>query len=188
MLATLVSTLALMRPLAVSRSALSTEFPTVPCWVPPATRCPIPTMQTQEEVETAVEQAIQFADHTISILGEDVPPPKSLAFLKEAISRVEQAGLSPLREAIYVTLIEQTLDYEVVDDGKLVLSSLDYNDTEDERVLSKMQYLYRYGINMLQMGYIAGDAVKSIVLEKLAARVSMSGEEFDKWLDMPAVA
>ena len=55
------------------------------------------------------------------------------------------------------------------------------------RVMEKLSYIYRYGITMFQRGMLAEEPLKEIVLTKIASRVGMNGEEFDQWLQVPAV-
>ena len=39
----------------------------------------------------------------------------------------------------------------------------------------------------LVAGMLAAEPLKKIVLDKIASRVGMSGEEFDQWLNIPSV-
>ena len=39
---------------------------------------------------------------------------------------------------------------------------------------------------MYKRGFIDGGALKTIVLERMAARVGLDGPGFDQWLAMPA--
>ena len=54
-------------------------------------------------------------------------------------------------------------------------------------VQERMTYLYNYGIKMLVGGLISESDLKTIVLDRMAKRVEMTGAEFDRSLGMEAV-
>ena len=91
-----------------------------------------------------------------------------------------------ITQRLYELMVEQTLDYDVADE-KLVLTAVDYANRDDEAVREKLSYIYRYGITMYQKEMIAKEPLMTIVLERIASRVGMNGEEFDQWLQVPAV-
>ena len=66
-------------------------------------------------------------------------------------------------------------------------TKVDYANTDDPKVKEKMAYIYSYGITMFKRNFIAGDALKEIVLERIAGRIGMDGPTFDQWLEIPAV-
>ena len=148
-----------------------------------APRATLVMEDTPKEVNVA-EQATAAIDSVMGMLGDDMDPPKSLATLKGAIQEGDKLKIG---SAMYAVLVEQCLDYEVVD-GKLVQpSKLDFKDLESEELKKKMSYVYAYGINMYKMGYIGEEPLKEAII-KIAGRVEMDGPQFDKWLEMPAVA
>ena len=105
--------------------------------------------------------------------------------LKDAVGEGE---LAAVRIAQYVLLIDQTLDYELdPETSKVSASALDLSKTDDEVVVTKMRYLYTYGIKMYMAEMVTQDQLQAVVLEKLASRVNMDGAALDKWLEVPAV-
>eukprot|EP00316_Scyphosphaera_apsteinii_P021375 CAMPEP_0119303138 /NCGR_PEP_ID=MMETSP1333-20130426/4624_1 /TAXON_ID=418940 /ORGANISM="Scyphosphaera apsteinii, Strain RCC1455" /LENGTH=173 /DNA_ID=CAMNT_0007305731 /DNA_START=45 /DNA_END=566 /DNA_ORIENTATION=+ len=143
----------------------------------------------------AMMQELNFADlatasidNVLRMCGEDVEPPKSLVSLKLAVKNDDEVAMST---GMYNVLVEQTLDYDTVGEGeamRLKATSLDYSQTDDDRVKQKMRYVYSYGISMYQRGLIAPELLKDIVLNRLASRVGMDGPAFDQWLEMPPAA
>ena len=130
------------------------------------------------------EMATSAVDSILGMLDDGVDPPPSLGSLKAAISEGEATAIAQM---LYTVLSEQTLDYDVSEDGKLVPTVADYSNKEDALALEKMSYIYTYGIKMYKSGILDGESLKKIVLERLAGRVGMDGPQFDKWLAIPAV-
>jgi len=143
--------------------------------------------EAASEAPTAVdiaESASRAIDTLVGMLDDGVSPPPSLLALKQAIESGESETIA---KALYELLVEQTLDFDMSEERKLVETKVDYSQTDNALVREKMLYVYTYGISMFKRGYISGDALKEVVLEKVAARVGMDGPEFDKWLNIPAV-
>ena len=140
------------------------------------------TVVVAEEQDMA-EMATAAIDTLMGMLGDDTAPPKTLVPLKQAIQSGEGDAIS---KELYCVLVEQTLDYDV-EDSKLVPTSVDYKNLTDPKVREKCSYIYSYGITMFKRDMIAGEVLKEIVLECIAGRIGMSGEEFDQWLDIPKV-
>ena len=129
------------------------------------------------------EMATAAIDTLMGMLSDDAEPPKTLVPLKQAIQGGKGDAIS---KELYCVLVEQTLDYDVVD-SKLVPTTVDFTKLDDPRVREKTSYIYSYGITMFKREMIAGDTLKEIVLERIAGRLNMSGEEFDQWLEIPKV-
>ena len=129
------------------------------------------------------ERATAAIDTIMGMMGEGVDPPTSLIDLKNSVSAGDPMDIG---DKMYLLLCEQSLDYDLVD-GTMVKSTLDYSNKDDPKVKEKIGYVYSYGINMYKMGLVSGDRLKDAVLSKVASRVSMTGEELDKWLEIPAV-
>jgi len=130
--------------------------------------------------------AAQAIDQMMSILQEGVQPPPSMMQLKQSLNDGDEHAM---KTNIYLLLVDQSLDYDTVEEGDLVSmvpTTVDYYNTEDPRVKDKMRYVYSYGISMFKRGMIDGEHLKSIVLEKLAGRIGMDGPTFDQYLEMPA--
>jgi len=142
---------------------------------------PAPAPRQPPNVAEAAQTSI---DNVLQMLSPDVEPPKSMLPLKEAISGGDTLVIGA---ALYDMLIEQTLDYDVTEEKKMVASTRDYSKTDDPLVKEKIGYVYTYGINMLKRGLIAEDAVRDIVVGKICSRVGMDGAELDQWLQIPAV-
>lgn len=129
------------------------------------------------------DTATAAIDSIMRMLSDEAEPPKSLLAVKNAVSDGDAMGIG---EALYLLLVEQALDYDMVE-GQMVPTVVDYSNTDDEKVREKMAYIYQYGISMFKRGYIGQDALKDAVLNKIAARVNMDGPGFDQWLAIPAV-
>lgn len=142
---------------------------------------PAVRMQEDKEINLA-ETATAAIDSVLGMLGDGAEPPKGLMPLKNAVADGEPMAIG---NAMYLLLVEQCLDYDVVD-GLMVPTTLDYGKTDDPKVKEKMQYIYSYGISMFQRKYISQDDLMDAVLTKVASRVGMDGPAFDKWLEMPA--
>ena len=136
------------------------------------------------DAEAALEQATAMCDRCVSMMNDECTPPTALADLKDAIA---SGDLPAVRVAQLSLLIEQTLSFDVSEDGVLSPTALDVSNKDDEEVMGKYQYLYSYGIKMFTAGLVPQDKLQQIVLEKLAARVGLDGPAFDKWLQVPAV-
>jgi len=122
-------------------------------------------------------------DQVMSMLG-DVQPPASLTDLKEAIADGDSIDIA---KKLFLVLLDQSIQYDVTDDRTLVPTTVDFTATEDPRVRDKLAYIYTYGITMYQRGYIPGDWLEGVILDKVASRVGMDGPAFDQWLQIPAV-
>jgi len=130
------------------------------------------------------ETATAAMDSMMGALGPDVDPPKAMLPLKEAISSGDPLEIG---SALYSLVVENALDYDVSEDKAIVKSDLDFSNRDDPRVRDKITYAYTYGIGMFKRGFIAEDALKDAVINKVAARVDLDGPGLDKWLEMPAV-
>ena len=156
-------------------------MPSLKAGVTAARVSPAVRMQQDKEINLA-ETATAAIDSVLGMLGDGAEPPKGLMPLKNAVADGEPMAIG---NAMYLLLVEQCLDYDVVD-GLMVPTTLDYGKTDDPKVKEKMQYIYSYGISMFQRKYISQDDLMDAVLTKVASRVGMDGPAFDKWLEMPA--
>ena len=141
-------------------------------------RLPAPSM-----CQATLEQAEKMCDGLVAMLSDDCTPPTELATLKEAIAAGDVAAI---RGAQLELLIEQTLAFDLTEDGKLVPTKMDISNKEDEEVMKKMAHLYAYGIKMFKMDMIGQESLQSVVLERLAKPVGLDGKAFDEWLAVPA--
>lgn len=133
--------------------------------------------------QEVLEQAEKMCDGLVAMLSDDCTPPTELATLKEAISGGDVAAI---RVAQLELLIEQTLAFDITEEGKLEPTKLDISNKEDEEVMQKMAHLYAYGIKMFKMDMIGQEPLQNIVLERLAKPVGLDGKSFDEWLAVPA--
>lgn len=129
------------------------------------------------------ETASAAVDGVLQMLGDDTEPPKSLLAVKQSVQEGDELEIGA---ALYLLLVEQALDYDMVE-GKMVPTTVDYGNKDDPKVREKLGYIYSYGISMFKKNYIAEDALKDAVLNKVANRVGMDGPAFDQWLAIPAV-
>ena len=107
------------------------------------------------------EKATAAMDQMLSMLSEGVDPPASLITLKQAVSSGDNKEIT---KALYSVLIDQTLDYDVTEEGMLVNTKADYSKPEeDELVKEKMMYIYGYGITMFKRGFIEPEPLKELV-------------------------
>ena len=86
---------------------------------------------------------------------------------------------------LYEGTIEGELAFQLNDDQLLepLDGSLDWTNTEDETVKTKMSYLYRMGLNMLSGGSPeVQEKIKELVFEKLVKKTGLEGKAFDDWL------
>ena len=134
--------------------------------------------------EGMAQMATSACDTLMGMLADGTEMPKAMIPVKEAVQSGDDAEIS---KQLYKLLVEQTLDYDSTEEGMLVPTTVDYSKTDDPKVKEKMTYIYSYGITMFKRDMIGGEALKEIVLSDIAGRVNMSGEEFDKWLEIPAV-
>lgn len=145
---------------------------------------PVPAPEPPPAPPSVADAAQTSIDSILSMLDEGVEPPKSMLALKEALTGGDAMATGA---ALYNVLIEQTLDYDLTVERKMVPTTLDYSKTDDPKVKEKIGYVYTYGINMLKRNLISEDAVKDIVTGKICSRVGMDGAEMDQWLQIPAV-
>jgi len=138
---------------------------------------------SEPQAPSMADLSTQSIDRFLEML-DGVEPPPSVMNLKAAVQAGDEAAMA---EGMYLLLIDQSLDYDIGEDGSVTKTKLDLSDTSDEAVKEKFRYVYSYGITMLSRGMIAQEPLQKAVLEKLAGRVGMDGPEFDKWLQMPAV-
>ena len=76
------------------------------------------------------------------MLPDGTEPPASLLPLKSAVSDGDDGAIV---EALYTVMIDQTLDFDVTDEGMLMPTSADYSKYEtDPAVREKMSYIYSY--------------------------------------------
>ena len=163
------------------------------------------------EEPSPLELATKMCDNFVEMCERGgATPPTALATLKEAI---REGDLPAVRAAQYELLIQQTLEYDLDEEKQSVTAaSIDYSKTDDEAVVAKMKYLYTYGIKvrcghisdtfiasaltdrawprsaqMFMSDMLTQEQLQQIVLDKLASRVGMDGQAFDKWLEVPAV-
>ena len=130
-----------------------------------------------------VEVANNACDQLIAILGDETEPPSSLLDLKEAISGGDQGDIA---QKLYLTMVQQSLDYDTID-GKLQPTNVNYSDKESPELKDKVSYIYLYGITMYKRGLLPGEWLQGVVVDQIASRVGMTGEQLDKWLNIPAV-
>jgi hypothetical protein len=78
-------------------------------------RSPALAMQEQNMAETATVAM----DNLIGMLSDGVEPPSRMRALKGAVGEGDDAKITV---ALYSLMVEQTLDYDVTEDGKLVKS------------------------------------------------------------------
>jgi hypothetical protein len=128
------------------------------------------------------ESADTFIETLTNALGEGVEAPKELEALKEA--RASGAEMKVLASIIYELMIERGMMYdEEPETGTLTPTDFDIkNNLDIKEVKDEFFYLYKYGMMLMDRGVLTGDAVKTIVLERLIKRTAMSPEDFDKWL------
>ena len=125
-----------------------------------------------EPTPSIADNATAAIDKVLSSLGPDTDPPASLLSLKSAISDGDEPTIS--RE-LFCLLIEQTLDYDMTEEGTVIKSIIDYSNKDDPEVRGRMEYVYGYGIQMFQKGFISADVLKPIVEERIASRVGLDG-------------
>jgi hypothetical protein len=136
-----------------------------------------------EDIDLA-STATAAIDNIMAMCPDDVDPPTAaMADLKSAVSSGDTMEIG---NKMYLLLIEQCLNYDIMD-GKMQKTVVDYSNLEDEEVMKKMTYIYTYGISMFKKGLVAEDALKDAVLNRLAAKVGKDGPGFDQWLAIPAV-
>ena len=144
-----ISLLAALLPCALAlRAELPRPMPTRTCARVAARVARPPTLQ-EKEVENLVEQASAACDQVMGTLSEGVDPPRALAALKEAMYAAEAEKIT---EALYGLVVEQTLEYNVVD-GKLVAGTTEWRE-DSEEAQQKMKYVYSYGIAMFKRGML----------------------------------
>jgi len=138
-----------------------------------------------EDAPGTAEMATAAIDQLLRMLPDDTDPPATLLPLKSAISDGDDPAIIA---ALYAVMIDQTLDFDVSDEGMLVQTVADYSKYEsDPAVREKMSYIYSYGITMYQRGMIGEQPLKDLVESKIASRVGLDGAGLDQWLSVPAV-
>jgi hypothetical protein len=139
--------------------------------------------KTQLTLEQRIEESADYCVETMTnALGEGVEAPPELKALKQACA--DGAGVSQLNLMIYELMIERGMLYdEAPETGTLTLTEFDIKDNLDvEEVKDEFFYLYSYGMQLIDQGFLTTDDVKIAVLERLIPRTGLSPEEFDTWL------
>ena len=154
-------------------------------WRVPSVRAPARAAVRADGDTNVAELATKAIDQVLAQLGDGVEPPPSIGKLKALA--LEDGAPEVLSETMFLLLIERTLEYDTSESGKLEPTKTDYSAKPDAMVAEKLGYAYTYGIAMFKQGLISADFLKSAVLERLAGRIGMTGEEFDEFLAMPAV-
>jgi hypothetical protein len=132
------------------------------------------------EGEISIAAAAQSSiDACLERLGPGEEEPKSLQPLKDAISEGDAVKMGA---GLFKLLAEQSLDYDLNDEGKIVRTTIDYSNTDDEKVKERMSYIYKYGINMMMRDLISQEDLMQLVISDVASRVGMDGPAFDTWL------
>eukprot|EP00965_Chrysotila_dentata_P228899 6196868-Pleurochrysis_carterae.AAC.1 len=85
------------------------------------------------------ESASRAIDTLVGMLDDGVSPPPSLLALKQAIESGESETIA---KALYELLVEQTLDFDMSEERKLVETKVDYSQTDNALVREKMLYVY----------------------------------------------
>ena len=115
-------------------------------------------------------------------LGKGVDPPPELEELRTA--RDEGADPSTLALKVYILMIEQGMLYDS-DPDTGVMTPTNFNIKEGleiPEVKQEFDYLYKYGISLIQRGAVDAEVIKEEVKKRLISRTGLSPEEFDKWL------
>jgi hypothetical protein len=138
-----------------------------------------PQLTVDEKME---DSADMFVETMTSALGEGVEAPPELEALKQA--RAQNAGVPKLALNIYELMIERGMLYdEAPDTGTLTPTEFDIQANLDvQEVKDEFGHLYKYGMQLMERGYLTPEEVKTTVLERLIKRTGMSPEEFDAWL------
>lgn len=132
--------------------------------------------------QAVVDMARDQATNLRTILGT-VPPPPELLALETSVEK--GAASVELGQKMFELLCTMTLDFVTDPVSKTVKPAENPEVLEKTPELqSKMTYLYTYGMRMLTGGLMEIDTLKDLVVEKLATRVGMTGEELDAWLDV----
>jgi hypothetical protein len=135
--------------------------------------------QRNEALATSVEAML--SEFPKKLVPGSTPP--------EAIAKLDEALKAKDYVAMYIGLYEVTIEGELafqLNDDQLLEpldGSLDWTNTEDETVKTKMSYLYRMGLNMLSGGSPeVQEKIKELVFEKLVKKTGLEGKAFDDWL------
>lgn len=112
------------------------------------------------------------------------PGPIELDRLEAGIEK--GASAEELGEHMFELLITVTLDFKADPETKSIeaVDSPGATLEASSDLQAKMQYLYTYGVRMMTTGLLDVDKLKDIILTKIAARVSMTGEQLDEWLEV----
>ena len=144
------SLLAALLPAACAlRAELPRPAPTHAC-ARAAARVARPPALADAQVENLIEQASAACDQVMGRLSDGVEPPKALATLKEAMYA---ANADAITAGIYSLVVEQRLEYNVDDAGKMVAGTTQWSE-DSEEAQQKMRYVYSYGITMFKRGMI----------------------------------
>jgi hypothetical protein len=73
-------------------------------------------------------------DSVLQMLGDDTEPPKSLLAVKQSVQEGDEFEIGA---ALYLLLVEQALDYDMVE-GKMVPTTVDYGNKDDPKVREKL--------------------------------------------------
>jgi hypothetical protein len=140
----------------------------------------------QKPVLSLKEKMDQSADDFIAsmcgALGDTTPPPPELDALKDA--RAQDAGLEEIALKIYVLMIERGMLYNAdPDTGALTPTDFDIpNNLNVPEVQQEFSHLYKYGMTLMEKGWISVDDLTTTVVERLVKRTGLTPEEFDTWL------
>eukprot|EP00567_Pseudictyota_dubia_P011890 CAMPEP_0197459040 /NCGR_PEP_ID=MMETSP1175-20131217/50248_1 /TAXON_ID=1003142 /ORGANISM="Triceratium dubium, Strain CCMP147" /LENGTH=186 /DNA_ID=CAMNT_0042993809 /DNA_START=85 /DNA_END=642 /DNA_ORIENTATION=+ len=136
-----------------------------------------PQMSMEERMATSADT---YYNYIKGNLGEGVPDPPELIALKDATD--SGADTKVLAARMYELMCEQGMIYDRDEEGTLTPTQFVIKENLDiPEVKAEFDYLYRYGMNLIQQGLIDVDAVKDIVKGKLIDRTGKTPEDFDEW-------
>mmetsp|Transcript_20261 Transcript_20261/g.26228 ORF Transcript_20261/g.26228 Transcript_20261/m.26228 type:complete len:172 (-) Transcript_20261:54-569(-) len=134
---------------------------------------------------SATNPVVELAQNQVDKLRETLgstPPPPELIKLEADIKR--DASKQELGLSMFNLLITMTLDYDNVDG--YIEPALDLPEIlpQSEDMRQKMTYLYTYGMRMNASDLLSLGDLKDTILNRMAKRVGLSGEDLDNWLDV----
>lgn len=144
-----------------------------------------PSAMPEKPVLSIKEKMHQSADDFVaSICGAlgDTPPPPELDALKEA--RANDADVEEIALKTYILMIERGMLYdEDPDTGSLTPTDFDIpNNLNVPEVQQEFAHLYKYGMMLMEKGWISVDDLTTVVKERLVKRTGLTPEKFDEWL------
>mmetsp|Transcript_1340 Transcript_1340/g.3429 ORF Transcript_1340/g.3429 Transcript_1340/m.3429 type:complete len:170 (-) Transcript_1340:386-895(-) len=148
---------------------------------------PAPSPRRGVAMKSAPAKIVEMAQQQTSNLRQalkSAPAPAELTALEASLAK--GASAEDLGREMMLLLVSMTLDHvqDVENDSMSPVESPGAPLDPTPEVKAKMQYLYSYGIRMMTSGLIDLETLQAVVVDKVAPRVGMSGEELDAWLDM----